>query len=159
MCKKVLNDEVTFKLGYPKAVTVLAYNRVLSSEHGRLKRLVTAPIAGNNVSKMYLERIEDIVINKLEELSSMKHPIEFLKEMRKVSFNFVLQIFMGSCDQGTVNKISDLFDVMGSALFSLMPINVPGFAFNKALKVRHFYFLSIFSLLFILFRYYSYEYV
>lgn len=136
MCKKVLNDEVTFKLGYPKAVTVLAYNRVLNNEHGRLKRLVTAPIAGNNVSTMYLGRIEDIVINKLEELSSMKHPVEFLKEMRKISFNFIFQIFTGYCDQGTINKISDLFDVMGSALFSLMPINVPGFAFNKALKAR-----------------------
>jgi ent-kaurenoic acid hydroxylase len=133
MCKKVLNDEVTFKLGYPKAVTVLASNRVLSSEHGRLKRLVTAPIAGYNVSTMYLERIEDIVINKLEELSSMKHPIKFLDEMRKVSFKFVIQIFLGSCDQSTVNEIGDLFHVMSSALFSLMPINVPGFLFNKAL--------------------------
>jgi ent-kaurenoic acid hydroxylase len=146
MCKKVLNDEVTFKLGYPKAVTVLASNRVLSSEHGRLKRLVTAPIAGYNVSTLYLERIEDIVINKLEELSSMKHPITFLEEMRKVSFKFVIQIFLGSCDQSTVNEIGYLFHVMSSALFSLMPINVPGFLFHKALKVRYFYFLFHFLL-------------
>jgi hypothetical protein len=71
----------------------------------------------------------------------MKHPIKFLDEMRKVSFKFVIQIFLGSCDQSTVNEIGDLFHVMSSALFSLMPINVPGFLFNKALKVCYFYFL------------------
>ncbi|WJX91909.1 ent-kaurenoic acid monooxygenase [Trifolium repens] len=56
--------------------------------------------------------------------------------MGKVSFKFVIQIFLGSCDQSTVIEIGDLFHVMSSALFSLMPINVPGFLFNKALKAR-----------------------
>ncbi|XP_045792051.1 beta-amyrin 11-oxidase-like [Trifolium pratense] len=83
MCKKVLTDEETFKMGYPKAfILILAPNRILS-EHGRLKRLVAAPIAGHNVSVMYLECIKDIVINKLEELSNMRRPIEFLNEMSK----------------------------------------------------------------------------
>ncbi|KEH28510.1 beta-amyrin 11-oxidase-like protein [Medicago truncatula] len=136
ICKKVLIDEVTFKIGYPKAATELAKSKLLNSENGRFKRLVAAPIIGRNVLEMYLERIEDIVINKLEELSSMKHPVEFLMEMRKASFEFVIHIFLGSCDQSNVKKFGDLFNVMCIALFSLVPINVPGFAYNKALKVR-----------------------
>lgn len=132
---------MTFKIGYPKSALELGDSKILHKERGRFKQLVSSPINGHNVLEMYLERIEDIVINKLEELSSMKHPVEFLMEMRKASFEFVIHIFFDSCDQDTVNKIGDLFNVMSIALLSFMPINVPGFAYNKALKVRYFYFI------------------
>jgi len=145
MCKNVLIDEVTFKIGYPKSALELGDSKILHKERGRFKQLVSSPINGHNVLVMYLERIEDIVINKLEELSSMKHPVEFLTEMKKASFEFVIHIFFDSCDQDTVKKIGDLFNVMSIALLSFMPINVPGFAYNKALKVRYFYFLFHFS--------------
>ena len=144
ICKKVLIDDVNFKLGYPKATTILVESRILNKVHVRTKQLVTSPIIGRNVLVKYLERIEDIVINKLEELSSMKHPVEFLVEMRKASFKFIIHIFLGSCDQGTEKKIGELFKVMSNALFTSMSINAPGFAFNKALKVRYFCFLSHF---------------
>ncbi|KEH29236.1 cytochrome P450 family 88 protein [Medicago truncatula] len=136
ICKKVLIDDVNFKHGYPKATTILIESRILNKSHVRTKQLITSPIIGRNVLVKYLERIEDIVINKLEELSSMKHPVEFLVEMRKASFKFIIHIFLGSCDQGTEKKIGELFNVMSNALFTLMPINAPGFAFKRALKAR-----------------------
>ncbi|MCI50534.1 beta-amyrin 11-oxidase-like, partial [Trifolium medium] len=78
MCRKVLTDDVNFKFGYPKSVNELArckpMSDVSSSEHKHLRRQITAPIVGHKALGMYLERIEDIVINSLEELSSMKHP-------------------------------------------------------------------------------------
>jgi cytochrome P450 len=135
IANKVLRDDVNFKLAYPKATIELVNGKLLINEHKRFKRLITASIAGYNALERYLELIEDIVINKLDELSSMKHPVEFLKETRKVTFKVLFHIFMGSCDQHIVNKFEDLFDVMSIGLFSLMPINAPFLPFNKAVKV------------------------
>ncbi|KAK2406897.1 beta-amyrin 11-oxidase [Trifolium repens] len=136
IANKVLKDDVNFKVGYPKATLKLVETKHLLNEHRHFKRLITAPMAGYNSLERYLELIEDIVINKLEELSSMKHPVEFLKETRKVTFKVLFHIFMGSCDQHIVDKFEDLFDVMSIGVFSLIPINAPFFPFNKAVKAR-----------------------
>jgi ent-kaurenoic acid monooxygenase len=144
MCKKVLIDDVIYKHGYPKVTRELTNNRYLSNENERFKRHVMAPIFGYNALAMYLDRIEDIIIDKLEELSSMKHPIEFLNETRKISFEVIIHIFIGDCDQGIFKKFGDLFKVFGDGVYSLMPINAPGFSYYKALKVYFFYFLFYF---------------
>nr|BAN15044.1 putative cytochrome P450 monooxygenase CYP88D8 [Astragalus sinicus] len=137
ICRRVLTDEVNYKLSYPKATKKLMRSRLDNSwEHRQFKRLVTAPIVGQNALGVYLERIENIVINSLEEMSSVKQPIEFLEEMRKVSFKVIIQIFLGSCNQQIVTKFGDLFDVMQNGLFSLFPIEAPGFSFNNALQAR-----------------------
>nr|BAN15043.1 putative cytochrome P450 monooxygenase CYP88D7 [Astragalus sinicus] len=136
MCKKVLTDDRIFKLGYPAAALELAKNRIMGGEdHRRFKRLVTAPISGQNALAMYLETIEDIVINLLEEVSSMKEPVELLVEMKKISFKVIFHIFVGSCDKGIIRKFVDLFDLVFVGMFSL-PIKAPGFAYNKAIKAR-----------------------
>ncbi|KAK2360183.1 beta-amyrin 11-oxidase [Trifolium repens] len=84
---------------------------------------------------MYLEHIEDIVINSLEELSSLNHPIELLKEMKKVSFKIIVHVFLGSSNQDIIKILGSLSNDMFNGLFSIA-INAPGFAFNKALKSR-----------------------
>jgi cytochrome P450 len=154
IANKVLKDDVNFKVGYPKATLKLVETKHLLNEHRHFKRLITAPMAGYNALERYLELIEDIVINKLEELSSMKHPVEFLKETRKATFKILFHIFMGSCDQHIVDKFEDLFDVMSIGVFSLIPINAPFFPFNKAVKVICcFYFLFHFVLTILLLFY------
>jgi hypothetical protein len=50
---------------------------------------------GQNTLEMYLTRMEDIVINYLEELSSINHPVDFLKQMKNISFSIIIEIFMG----------------------------------------------------------------
>ncbi|XP_027337909.1 beta-amyrin 11-oxidase-like isoform X2 [Abrus precatorius] len=140
LCKRVLTDDMNFKFGYPKATLKLAPSKTLydvsTAEHRRLRRLVTAPIVGQNSLTMYIERIEEIVIDSLEEMSSMKHPVEILKETENVSLKVILHIFMGSKNDYLVSRIGDLFSDMHNAIFSLFPINLPGFAFHKALKAR-----------------------
>jgi cytochrome P450 len=89
---------------------------------------------GQNTLEMYLTRMEDIVINYLEELSSINHPVDFLKQMKNISFSIIIEIFMGSYNQHIVTKIENSFTEMYSAMFS-MPINFPGFAFHKGLLV------------------------
>ncbi|XP_061362725.1 beta-amyrin 11-oxidase-like [Gastrolobium bilobum] len=139
MCWRVLTDDENFKIGYPKSMLKLLASKPLgdvsSAQHRRFRRLVTAPIVGHHTLEMYIERIEDIVIHTLEELSSVKHPVEFLKEMKKVSFKVIIHIFMSTENQNVNIKIGDLFNDMHNGLFSL-PINAPGFAFHQALKAR-----------------------
>nr|QRC76241.1 cytochrome P450 88D15 [Glycyrrhiza pallidiflora] len=139
LCRRVLTDDVNFKLGYPKSITELARCRpmydVSSAEHRRFRRVITAPMMGHNVLAMYLGRIEDIVNDSLEELSSMKHPVELLEETKKIFFKVIIHVFMGSINQNIVAKIASIFTDMYNGVFS-MPINAPGFTFHIALKAR-----------------------
>jgi cytochrome P450 len=139
MCRQVLADDVTFKFSYPKStVEVLRYKLFWSfsrKEHMRFRRLISPLTMGyNNTLEIYPTRIEDIMINSLEEISSMSHPIEFLKELKNISFNIIIDIFMGSYNQHIITKIGNSFTDLHTALFS-MPINLPGFAFRKGLMV------------------------
>ncbi|KAK2399644.1 beta-amyrin 11-oxidase [Trifolium repens] len=139
MCRRVLTDDEIFKVGYPKStLEVIRCKCFWSSsreEQKRFKRLISVLIVGHNTLEMYLTRMEDIVINSLEELSSMSHPVDFLKEMKNISFNIIIEIFMGSYNQHIITKIGNSFTEIYSALFS-MPINFPGFAFHKGLLAR-----------------------
>ncbi|XP_027347558.1 beta-amyrin 11-oxidase-like [Abrus precatorius] len=139
MCKRVLTDDESFRFGYPSSSSKLARSRALnevsSAEHRRFRRLVTAPIVGHNMLAVYIQHIEEIVINSLEEMSSMKHPFAIMKELKRISTHVIVHIFLGSRNQHIFTKIGDLFTDISKAMFSV-PINVPGFSFHKALKAR-----------------------
>jgi ent-kaurenoic acid hydroxylase len=151
----VLSDDVNFKLGYPKSIKELAKCRpmidVSNSEHRHFRRLITAPIVGHKALEVYLERLEDIVINSLEELSSMKHPIELLKEMKKVSFKTIVHVFMGSYNENIIKNIGSSFTDLYNGMMSI-PFNAPGFTYYKALKVIHFTFIYL-NIIYILYYY------
>jgi ent-kaurenoic acid hydroxylase len=155
----VLTDDEIFKVGYPKStLEVIRCKCFWSSsreEQKRFKRLISVLIVGHNTLEMYLTRMEDIVINSLEELSSMSHPVDFLKEMKNISFNIIIEIFMGSYNQHIITKIGNSFTEIYSALFS-MPINFPGFAFHKGLLV--IISLTHTHIYIIIFYYYYYYY-
>jgi ent-kaurenoic acid hydroxylase len=146
MCRQVLSDDENFPPGYPKSVMELINSNLIAvsnPDNRRFRRLATAPIIGQNTLAKYLERIEDIVINSLEELSSMKDPIELLKEMKKVSFKTIVHVFMGSSNNDNIIKnIGISYTHISNALLSI-PLNAPGFTFHKALKVIHFNFINI----------------
>ncbi|XP_027352646.1 beta-amyrin 11-oxidase-like [Abrus precatorius] len=136
-CRRVLMDDKNFKMGYPKSLReVLRLGSLYdmsSEEHKRFRRLVTAPLTGHSALAMYLERIEDVVINSLERMASMSEPVEISGEMSHISFNIIAHVVIGSENQFTINKVAESFSAMVEALISL-PINVPGFAFHRARK-------------------------
>lgn len=145
MSRKVLLDDVNFKPGYPKPVSKLLQSKFAvdgsKAEHRHFRSQFTPPIVNHKGLEMFLERIEDIVLNSLEEVSSMKLPVELLKEVKKVSFTAIVHVFMGSSNHNVIKRISSLFEDLMNGLNSL-PINFPGFTFHKALKVLlHFYLL------------------
>ncbi|XP_004510263.1 beta-amyrin 11-oxidase-like [Cicer arietinum] len=139
MCRRVLLDDVNFNLGYPKSIKKLARCRpmvdVSNEERKHFRRVIIAPIVGHKELAIYIERLEDIVVNSLEELSSMKHPIEFLKEMKKVSFKAIVHVFMGCSNENIIKNIGSSLNDLYKGMFSI-PINAPGFTFHKALKAR-----------------------
>ncbi|KAB1227111.1 Beta-amyrin 11-oxidase [Morella rubra] len=105
-CRKVLTDDDRFKLGYPKATTILtgrrAFHGISNAEHKRLRRLTTSPINGHEALSGYIDLIEGIVATTLEEWASMKHPIELLTELRGVAFKArkkLMKIFQDILDK------------------------------------------------------------
>ncbi|WRX16876.1 Cytochrome P450 - like 10 [Theobroma cacao] len=136
-CRKVLADDERFGLGYPVSTKQLtgkkSFHSIPNSEHKRLRRLTTAPINGHEALAMYIGYIEDIVINSLDEWASMKEPIELLKEMRKVAFKVITHIFVGSSAESILGTVEKHYTDLNYGLKSAA-INIPGFAFYKALK-------------------------
>ncbi|XP_057453960.1 beta-amyrin 11-oxidase-like [Lotus japonicus] len=139
ICMRVLTDDVNFRVGYPTTIKELIRLKHISrAEHKQYRRLVnTLPILDHQaLATLYLERIENIVTNSLEELSSMKHPVELLKEMKKVTFKVFIHILMGSSIHHMIIENMDTsFAELTNGILSA-PINAPGFVFHKALKAR-----------------------
>ncbi|XVE84037.1 hypothetical protein DITRI_Ditri16bG0136500 [Diplodiscus trichospermus] len=138
-CREVLVDDEKFGLGYPVSTKKLtgkrSFHSVPHSEYKRLRRLTTGLINGHEALAMYIGYSEDIVIHSLDEWASIKlEPIELLTEMRKAAFKVITHIFVGCSAEsivGTVEKhYTDLIRGLKSAA-----INIPGFAFHKALKL------------------------
>ena len=101
-----------------------------------------------------IERLENSMIDLFEEMASKNHPVELLMELKFVTLKAIVDIFIGPYNQKRTNKIANLCRNVYEGVFSL-PINVPGFAFHRAMKVRflnssrHLYVVSNFH--FILF--------
>ena len=136
----MLSDDNNFKLNYPTTALTAVKTILLdvsTEEHKRFGRLVTAPIMGYNALAIYLQRIEEIVTNSLEEMAtkSMKQPVEVYKETKMLALRVILHIFMGSTHQKNIVKL--VGDLCGDVLdaFSSWPIYIPGFPYYKAIKV------------------------
>lgn len=157
-CRKVLTDEQNFGLGYPTSTTALTGKRSLhgisDADHRRIRRLTTAPITGSEALSSYVTLIEGIAVGLLGEWSSMDKPIEFLCELRKFAFAVITDIFVGSdVDSVDLGVFENLYADLNRGMKSLA-VNLPGFAFHKALKVNplfnfHYGFSNYFIWLFI----------
>ncbi|KAE8055576.1 hypothetical protein FH972_012406 [Carpinus fangiana] len=178
-CRMVLTDDERFKLGYPKATTILTgkdgptfqskqanapsifkishkkslfeFSRVLkllfkvagkrsfhgisNAEHKRLRKLTTSPINGHKALAGYIDLIEGIVINSLEEWANMEQPIELLTELRKAAFKVITNIFISTHSESVSSSVENLYGDLNAGIKS-QAINLPGFAFHRALKAR-----------------------
>ncbi|TKY70722.1 Beta-amyrin 11-oxidase [Spatholobus suberectus] len=139
-CRKVLTDDEQFKLGYPASTMALtgkrSFHSISNVEHKRLRRLTISPITSHEALSTYIGLIEGVAVKLLEELSSMNTPCEFLTEMRKFAFKVITTIFMGSdADHVDFGFVESLYTDLNRGLI-VLAINLPGFAFYKALKAR-----------------------
>ncbi|KAK8338023.1 hypothetical protein V6Z12_A09G223800 [Gossypium hirsutum] len=137
LCKKVLTDDNNFQWGYP--VSNLIQGDVpfdYMSSHRRLHRLVTTVLNQHQPPSSHLGTIEKIVINTLEEWSKMKEPILFVPEVNKFVFKLIIAIFLGSGTDD--NQIASMEEYYRKVYYGLhtTPINIPGFAYHRAVQAR-----------------------
>ncbi|KAL4274102.1 hypothetical protein GQ457_13G025010 [Hibiscus cannabinus] len=139
LSRKVLTDDERFEFGYPTSFNRLlgkkSLHGVSNSEHRRLRKLLVAPINGHEALSMYIGYMEDIMISSLEELARNDSPVEFVTELKRISFNVITKIFMGSTDSFS-ESMAEYYAHIFQGLFSPLPIDVPGFPFHRALKAR-----------------------
>ncbi|KAK8571796.1 hypothetical protein V6N12_027869 [Hibiscus sabdariffa] len=139
LSRKILTDDERFEVGYPSSLTKLlgkkSLHGVSNSEHRRLRKLLVPPINGHEALSMYIGHIQDIVISSLEEWAHNSSPIEFLTEWKKISFNVITKIFIGSADSIS-QSMTNHYGLLLQGAFSPLPIDVPGFPFHRALEAR-----------------------
>lgn len=140
ICRKVLLNSEHFEMGYPASIKLIfgkgALHNVSISKHKFLRKLIVAPICGHDALSVYVGYVEEIVVKGLDELASMDRPIEFLNEIKIISFKIITQIFIGS-SVGSIDLMSTekCYTDMFNGLMSFA-INIPGSTFHKAMKSR-----------------------
>ncbi|XVF23672.1 hypothetical protein REPUB_Repub13aG0059400 [Reevesia pubescens] len=111
-CKRVLNDDDAFKPGWPTATVELigkkSFIGISYEEHKRLRRLTAAPVNGHEALSMYIPYIEEIVISALDKWSKMGE-IEFLTQLRKLTFRIIMYIFLSSESEEARKKLVAAF--------------------------------------------------
>ncbi|XP_052490831.1 beta-amyrin 11-oxidase [Gossypium raimondii] len=79
--------------------------------------------------------IEDVVITSLEELATMNRPIKFFNEMKTIALNVIAKVSLGSTQDSILWSMVKYYTELSPGILS-MPINIPGFAFHRALKTK-----------------------
>ncbi|KAL9262514.1 Ent-kaurenoic acid oxidase 1-like protein [Drosera capensis] len=134
-CRRVLTDDENFKPGWPASTVELigknSFNGVAYEEHKRLKKLTAAPINGHESLSNYIPFIEECVKSTLDRWAEMGE-IEYLTEVRKLTFRIIVNIFMSSEGEEELEKE---YTMLNHGVRS-MAINLPGFAYCKAVKAR-----------------------
>ncbi|XP_021294327.1 ent-kaurenoic acid oxidase 1-like [Herrania umbratica] len=137
-CKRVLNDDDAFKPGWPTATVELigkkSFIGISYEEHKRLRRLTAAPVNGHEALSLYIQYIEENVISALEKWSNMGD-IEFLTELRRLTFRIIMYIFLSSESEEEMEALEREYTTLNYGVRA-MAINIPGFAYYKALKAR-----------------------
>ncbi|XP_059435044.1 ent-kaurenoic acid oxidase 1-like [Corylus avellana] len=137
-CRRVLTDDECFKPGWPKSTIELigkkSFIGISFEEHKRLRRLTAAPVNGNEALSMYTKYIEENVIASLNKWTTMGE-IEFLTELRKLTFRIIMYIFLSSESEPVMEALEREYTALNYGVRA-MAINLPGFAYHKALKAR-----------------------
>lgn len=138
ICRRVLTDDEAFQPGWPTSTLRLigrkSFINISYEEHKRLRRLTAAPVNGYEALSTYLQYIEENVISALDKWAGMGQ-IEFLTELRRLTFRIIMYIFLSSESEQIMEALEREYTTLNHGVRA-MAINIPGFAYHKALKVR-----------------------
>ncbi|CAA0842489.1 Ent-kaurenoic acid oxidase 1 [Striga hermonthica] len=137
-CRKVLTDDETFGPGWPEATRNLIGDKsfvgISDDEHRWLRKLTAAPVNGHEALSLYVGFIEDNVVSALDRWAH-SGPIEYLTELRKLTFRIIMYIFLSSESEGIMEALEKEYTALNYGVRA-MAINFPGFAYHSALKAR-----------------------
>ncbi|KAF3447584.1 hypothetical protein FNV43_RR12771 [Rhamnella rubrinervis] len=138
-CKRVLTDDDAFKPGWPVSTVELmgkkSFIGISYEEHKRLRRLTAAPVNGHEALSMYIPFIEETVVTSLEKWSQSNEQLEFLTELRRFTFRIIIYIFLSAVDDKVMAALEKEYTALNYGVRA-MAINLPGFAYHRALKAR-----------------------
>lgn len=142
-CKRVLTDDDAFKPGWPRSTVELigekSFIGISFEEHKRLRKLTAAPVNGHESLSLYMQYIEEMAKVSLEKWANAGK-VEFLTELRKLTFRIIMYIFLSSASEHVMETLEREYTTLNYGVRA-MAINLPGFAYYKALKVTLFVFL------------------
>lgn len=137
-CRRILTDDQAFKPGWPSSTLNLigknSFLGISDEDHRRLRKLTASPVNGHESLAIYMRYIDDNVITTLDKWSNMGQ-IEFLTELRKLTFKIIMYIFLSSESEPVMESLEKEYTDLNYGVRA-MAINIPGFAYHKALKVR-----------------------
>ncbi|KAL3833003.1 hypothetical protein ACJIZ3_007739 [Penstemon smallii] len=137
-CRRVLTDDESFKPGWPSSTVNLigkkSFVGISDEEHKWLRKLTAAPVNGHEALSIYLKYIEDNVVKALENWADMGQ-IEFLTELRRLTFRIIMHIFLSSEGEQVMEALEKEYTVLNYGVRA-MTINIPGFAYYNSLKAR-----------------------
>ncbi|KAL2478273.1 Ent-kaurenoic acid oxidase 2 [Forsythia ovata] len=137
-CRRVITDDEAFKPGWPSSTVNLigknSFIGISDEDHRRLRKLTAAPVNGHESLSMYLRYIEDNVVTTLDKWANMGQ-IEYLTEIRKLTFKIIIYIFLSSESEPVMEALEREYTNLNYGVRA-MAINIPGFAYHKALKAR-----------------------
>lgn len=146
-------DDTQFKPGWPKSTFELmgrkSFLGLSAEEHKRLRRLTAAPISGKKALSTYHEFMKDVIVSSLDELAEAERPVEFLTEVRKITFKIIVHIFLGGESGPIIDSMKEEYTKLNCGLRA-MAINLPGFAYHKALKVSFYFLFFLFGFRFVI---------
>ncbi|KAF9602167.1 hypothetical protein IFM89_025440 [Coptis chinensis] len=137
-CRQVLMDDEKFKPGWPQSTVELigrkSFVGLSYEDHKWLRRITAAPVNGHEALSVYLEFIEENVASTLERWSNMGE-IEFLTQLRKLTFRIIMHIFISKGGESVMDALEEVYTTLNYGVRA-MAINLPGFAYYRALKSR-----------------------
>ncbi|CAL0334482.1 unnamed protein product [Lupinus luteus] len=137
-CKKVLTDDENFTPGWPATTLELmgrkSFVQIPYEDHRRLRRLTSASVNGYEALSIYITFIEETVKTSLDNWTKMGE-IEFLTEMRRLTFKVITHIFFGATNANVREGLEKHYTALNKGVRA-MKIDLPGFAFHEALKAR-----------------------
>lgn len=143
-CKKVLMDDEHFTVSFPGSAAYLIARRLYDGlsigQLKNLRKITIGSIANQEALSHHVDTIKNIAISTWDRLDSNNtnnEPIELLAEMRKYALQVVLSIILGESeiDKNWFDMVQREFSILCDG-FLVLPINLPGFAYYKAAKVR-----------------------
>ncbi|XP_019168228.1 PREDICTED: ent-kaurenoic acid oxidase 1-like [Ipomoea nil] len=137
-CRRVLSDDEAFQPGWPVSTMELigrkSFIGISFEEHKRLRKLTAAPVNGHEALSFYIDYIEQNVKIALEKWASMGE-IEFLTQLRKLTFMIIMYIFLSSESEQVREALETEYTTLNYGVRA-MAINLPGFAYYNALRAR-----------------------
>ncbi|KAL0341710.1 UNVERIFIED_CONTAM: Abietadienol/abietadienal oxidase [Sesamum calycinum] len=132
------NEGKLFQSSYPKSFRdLVGKNGVITAQGDQQRKLHSIASNMMRLEKLKFHFLQDIQ-NVMKKMITHLHDnqVVLLQDVcRKVAINLMVNQLLGLSSESEVNEIAQLFSDFADGCLSV-PINLPGFAYHKAMKAR-----------------------